>query len=97
MQLNFTGKNIELTDALKDAATKKFQHIAEHLPKIEHAHITFKVEREEQIAEITLHALGADFHAHAREDDMYKAIDLLVDKVKAQLKKHKEKLGDNHR
>ena len=47
-----------------------------------------------QKAESTLHLSGADIHAMAEEEDMYAAIDLLVDKLDRQILKHKEKKVD---
>jgi len=40
---------------------------------------------------------GADLHANAENEDMYAAIDALVDKLDRQVKKHKEKMTDHHR
>ena len=48
-------------------------------------------------AEVTMQLSGKTLHADATAPDMYAAIDVLVDKVETQLRKHKEKRIDNHR
>lgn len=50
------------------------------------------MEKVQKIAEATVHLNGGELHATAEADDMYAAIDLLIDKLTRQLNKHKEKL-----
>jgi putative sigma-54 modulation protein len=49
-----------------------------------------------QKAEATIHISGADLFAKAESDDMYVSIDKMVNKLDAQVRKHKDKLN-NHR
>ena len=51
-----------------------------------------KVERVQQIAEATLHVSGGELHATSEANDMYAAIDGLIDKLSRQLTRHKDKL-----
>lgn len=92
MQLHFTGRNIELTPALKTFATEKFERIQRRDAHITNVNITFHVEHVSHIAEANLHLDGAEIHASAKAEDMYSAIDALVDKLVIQITKHKEKL-----
>jgi putative sigma-54 modulation protein len=55
------------------------------------------VEKLRHKAEATMHISGGDIFAEAVEENMYAAIDGLVDKLDRQLKKHKEKITDHHR
>ena len=50
-----------------------------------------------QKAEATIHIAGGDLFAHADSEDMYAAIDLMMDKLDRQLVKHKEKAKDHHK
>ncbi len=43
-----------------------------------------------------MHLSGGKLHASAVQDDMYAAIDSLIDKLDRQVRKHKEKLSDHH-
>jgi putative sigma-54 modulation protein len=93
MDINFTGHGIELTAAIRDLTSKKFERIHRHFDKLSKINVVFGVENLTHTAESTLHVAGADFHASASADDLYKAIDELVDKLDRQLIKHKEKLA----
>ena len=93
MQLHFTGRNIEITDALKNFTEDKFQRLARHHANISNVHIVFHVENLTHIAEATAHVPGTEIHASAESNDMYVAIDELIDKLVAQITKHKEKIS----
>ena len=53
--------------------------------------VTFEVEKLRQIAKASVHVAGKVFHADASSEDMYQAVDGLVDKLDRQLKDHREK------
>jgi putative sigma-54 modulation protein len=97
MQIEYTGHGIDVTDALKTYVKDKFSRLERHFDKMIAAHFTFHVEKLEQIAEATLLVAKTEIHASASAEDMYSAIDSLVDKLDRQLVKHKEKLSDHHR
>ncbi len=94
MQLNITGHHVELTSALKDYVNNKFQKLERHFDHISNVQVTLSVEKQRQKAEANLHIAGGEVHACAENDDMYAAIDLLIDKLDRQLLKHKEKQVD---
>lgn len=96
MQINYTGHNMEVTPALKDFAQKKFDKLIRHFDRITAVNAVFKVEKLRQIAEATILVNKAELHASSESDDLYTAIDLLIDKLDKQLIKHKEKM-ENHR
>ncbi|MND07878.1 Ribosome hibernation promoting factor [compost metagenome] len=54
------------------------------------------MEKLQHKAEATIHVGGGTIHAEQTEPNMYAAIDILVDKLDRQVKKHKEKLTDHH-
>jgi len=91
MQLNITGHHIELTDALKDYVTSKLEKLERHIDTISNVQVTLSVLKQRHVAESTLHISGADIHGAAENEDMYAAIDLLIDKLDRQILKHKEK------
>ncbi|MFV2004877.1 MAG: ribosome hibernation-promoting factor, HPF/YfiA family, partial [Gammaproteobacteria bacterium] len=66
-----------------------------HFDKVSNTHVILSVENVRQKAEATVHMSGHDIFAECTEDDMYAAIDKLVDKLDRQVKKHKEKIT-NH-
>jgi putative sigma-54 modulation protein len=97
MQLNITGNNLDLTDGLKDHVKDKMSKLEAHFDHVTNAHVILRIEKENQIAEATVHVSGADLFAESTESDMYVAIDHLVGKLDAQIRKHKEKLKDHRR
>jgi len=91
MQLNISGHHVELTEALKDYVNDKFQRLERHFDQISNTNVTLQVEKLRQIAEATVNISGGELHAKAETEDMYAAIDALVDKLDRQILKHKEK------
>ncbi|MFD1804452.1 ribosome hibernation promoting factor [Mixta tenebrionis] len=92
MQLNITGQHVEITSALRDFVNNKFAKLEQYSDRITQVHVVLKVERVQQIAEATLHISGGELHATSEAEDMYAAIDSLIDKLSRQLTKHKDKL-----
>jgi putative sigma-54 modulation protein len=97
MQINVTGQHLNLTDSLRDYAMNKMQKLERHFDHVTNVHIILSVEKERQKAEATVHVSGRDLFADAVADNMYPAIDAMVDKLDRQVKRHKEKLTDHHR
>ncbi|EON93741.1 ribosome-associated, sigma 54 modulation protein [Marinobacter lipolyticus SM19] len=94
MQLNISGHHVELTPALKDYVSGKFEKLERHFDHISNCQVTLQVEKVRQMAEATLHVIGGEIHAKAENDDMYAAIDSLIDKLDRQILKLKEKNVD---
>lgn len=96
MNINFTGHNVDVTDALRDFTTEKFARLSRHHDKITSVKVIYDVEKLTQIAEATVHIPRHEVFARAEAEDMYSAIDDLTDKLVTQLQKHKEKERDGH-
>ncbi|HIJ29077.1 MAG: ribosome hibernation promoting factor [Gammaproteobacteria bacterium] len=91
MQLNITGHHVEVTPALNDFVTGKMEKLERHFDNVTNVHVVLGVEKLRQKAEATLHVSGADLFAECTDEDMYAAIDGLIDKLDRQVIKHKEK------
>jgi len=96
MQIHFTGHNVEVTPALRSFTEDKFNKLGRHFDRINSIKVVFDVEKLSQICEASIHVAKGELHARAESEDMYAAIDELVDKLDRQLIKHKEKIR-NHR
>jgi putative sigma-54 modulation protein len=96
MQLNISGHHVDVTEAMRNYAQDKMQKLERHYDHITNAHIVLTVEKLRQRAEATLHVSGAELFADADSDDLYAAIDSLIDKLDRQLIKHKEKTIGRH-
>lgn len=97
MQINFTGRNFEVTQSLKSYTEDKFNKLERHFDKITSIHVTLDVEKLSQIAEATIMIAKGELHARSESENMYASIDDLIDKLDRQILKHKEKIRDHHR
>ena len=96
MQLSVTGQQIDVTDSLRDYVSSKIEKIQRHFDLVSDVHCILKVEKLRHKAEATINVNGGQIYADSTEEDMYAAIDSLVDKLDRQVRKHKEKLVDHH-
>ncbi|HUF74277.1 MAG TPA: ribosome-associated translation inhibitor RaiA [Gammaproteobacteria bacterium] len=96
MQLTITGHHIDVTPALKNKIESKLAKVGRHFDHLTNIHCILTVEKLRHKAEATVHLSGGTIHADAIDEDMYAAVDALVDKLSRQVTKHKEKLTDHH-
>ena len=94
MQLNVTGHHVDLTDALHAYVEEKIGRLERHFEHITNIHVVLTVDNVRHHAEATAHIKGGEIFAEAQADDLYAAIDALVDKLDRQIIKHKEKVLD---
>lgn len=92
MHTTITGHHIEVTDSLRNYVNEKFQRLERHFDQVIDTHVILSVEKLVQKAEATVHVNGAKLFAEDSRDDLYAAIDALIDKLDRQIIKHKEKL-----
>jgi len=101
MQVNLTGHHVDITDPLRSYVDEKIARLERHFDHVTNVHVILSVEKLVQKAEATVHIAGADVFADAVHEDMYAAIDALVDKLDRQVLRHKEKIkshrGNGHR
>jgi len=99
MQIEITGQNVEITEALRSYVSEKTQRIERHFDNLISAHFILKLDKLVHAAEGTIHVGGRPnpVHAEASSEDMYAAIDELMDKLDRQVRRHKSKVTDHHR
>lgn len=93
MKYIVSGKNTEVSDALKNQAIKKLNKIEKFFKDDSECHLTFTVEKSRHIFEVTIMAKGFFIRAEETTDDMYASIDAVIDKLERQIRKNKTKLG----
>ncbi len=93
MQLNITGRHVEITDSLRDYVNSKFGKLERHYDHINNVHVILDIEKLQQKAEATIKVSGGELFATSQHQDMYAAIDGLIDKLDRQVIKHKEKVA----
>ena len=97
MQLSLTGHHVDLTTPMRDYVNNKMERLERHFDHVTDIHVVLSVEKQRHKAEATMNVSGGTLFADSVQEDMYAAIDSLVDKLDRQVKKHKEKLTDHHR
>ena len=93
MKFTMNGKNTSVTQAMMQQAQKKVGKLEKFFRPEAEAHLTFLVEKDRNIFEVTIQAKGLFIRAEENTDDMYKSIDLVMDKLERQIRKYKTRLG----
>ena len=99
MNISFQFKNFEPSAGLRDYAAKRFDKLAKYMPNADTAEVavTLTVEKTRQIADVIIDAGMVHITSRERSEDMYSTIDLITDKLEAQLRKLREKMKDRRR
>jgi putative sigma-54 modulation protein len=96
VKVSVTFRHTEPTDALKRYAQEKVHRIDKYFSRPLEAHIVLSVDSKDlQVAEVELHTHGIMIHGKEETEDLYSAIDLVMDKIERQIikQKGKSKLG----
>ena len=91
MNLHLSGHHIDVTPAMRDYVTSKFNRITRHFDQVIDVNVILSVEKLKQKIEANVHLSGKQIFVECHDADMYAAIDALVDKLDRQILKHKEK------
>jgi len=100
MKLVIQGKNIEITDSLREYVTQKIEKAVSHFQNlITEVDVHLSVARNprinsKQVAEVTIYVNGSVVRAEEGSENLYATIDLVADKISRQLRKYKEKRHD---
>lgn len=97
MRFDIRGKNIEVTEALKDYVEKRLSKLERFIEDVRVAQVTLSVEGESHKVEVTIPHNGIILRGEEETEDMYSSIDLVVDKLEKQIDKYKTKLYRRYR
>ena len=96
------AKNVELTESIRDYITKKVAKLDRFMKKGSETRFDISFSKtarnvnERNSAQITLRGAGFILRAEERSEDMYAAIDLVMDKILRQVERYKGKQSRNH-
>jgi putative sigma-54 modulation protein len=95
MKFHIRGKNVEVTDALREYAAKKVSRIERYFeaPPSSDVHVTLSVNKNKHTVEVTIPFQGVTLRAEEKSEDMYASIDLVIDKLERQIRKHKTRVN----
>jgi putative sigma-54 modulation protein len=101
MNLTISGHHLEVTPALRQYVTGKLDRITRHFDQVVDVKVLLTVEKmkekeKRQRAECNIHVKGNDLFAESAHEDLYAAVDDLVDKLDRQVVKHKDRMTDHH-
>lgn len=97
MQIELTGHRLIITAAMRNFVNEKFKRLERHFDHVINTRVVLSVEKKiHHQAEASLLVSRNKIFANATADDMYIAIDELIDKLDRQIVKHKEKIKDHH-
>lgn len=99
MKLVIQGKNIDITDAIREYVRQKIEKAVSHFQTLTtevdvHLSVARNPRIPKQIAEVTIYANGAVVRAEESSENLYASIDLVADKIARQLRKYKEKRSE---
>ena len=92
MKMNFAGKNMEVTDALREVTTKKLSKLDKYFQQDIEGNVTFSTQRNRKTIEVTINLPGTIIRAEESSDDMYASIDRAIDVLERQIRKYKTRL-----
>ena len=91
MNINLTGRHLEITPAIRERVTAKLGKIKRHFDNLIDISVILSVDKLKQKAEATVHMSGKTVFAETDDANLYVAIDNLVDLLDRQIIKHKDK------
>lgn len=94
MKVSIYGKNMQLTEALKEATIRKIKRLDKFFQQDVEAKVVLSVEKKIQKVEVTIPFNGRIARVEEYSDDMYNSIDEAVESLEQQIRKHKTKLQD---
>lgn len=99
MNYNIRGKNIEVTKSIREYVEKKISKLNKYFdtPPTSDVHVNLSVYNDEQKIEVTIPMPNLLLRAEEQHADLYAAIDLVVDKLERQIRKHKTKVNRKFR
>src|SRR5439155_21175194 len=101
MNLTISGHHLDVTPALREYVLTKLDRVTRHFDQVVDINVLLSVEKlkekeRRQKAEVTLHVKGKDIFIEQCHEDLYAAIDQLMDKLDRQVCRHKDRVQEHH-
>ena len=96
MRIEIRGRNVEVTDELREQVTQRFKRLGEQVSSLARLEVVVSEEQnpaisDKFVAEATLHLKGVTLHAHEASPEMTHTIHELAEDMRRQVKRHREK------
>jgi len=101
MNLTIIGNHLEVTPALREYVLTKLDRVIRHFDQVVDVTVRLCVEKQKekdrrQRAEVNVHVKGKDIFVESSHEDLYAAIDTLMDKLDRQVGRYKERVQNHH-
>lgn len=93
MKIQYRGKNIQVTEGLKEYIEKRLRRLDKYFGKAPEAIVSLSVEKERHRIEVTIPLNGFVLRGEEESSDMYSSVDLVIDKLERQMDKYKTRLN----
>ncbi len=102
MNMTIRGHHLEVTPPLREYVQTKLERVTRHFDQVVDVTVLLKIEKrrerdQRQKAELTMHVKGRDIFVEQAHEDLYAAIDLVMDKLDRQVMRRKDRQQDHHR
>jgi len=91
MNISITGRHMDVSDSIKEYATKKIQKLEKYFHQLIDANLIMFIIKQDHFVELLVNGDGVQFFASEKAGDMYSSIDLMMDKMENQIVRYKEK------
>ena len=91
MKLTVTGRNIEITDGIRNHLNDKIDKTIADLGEAADVHVALSVEKHRHFAEVTVKTKGFTLHSQDETEDLYTSMDKALEKMEKQIRKNKDK------
>jgi|GEM_PF-38215 len=101
VNLTINSRDLEVTPAMRMHVENGMEKIRKHFDHVIDATVFFMIDNATEkalrhTAELTIHLKGKELYAEAHNEDLYHAIDAVVNKLERQVAKHKGKTQNHH-
>ena len=94
MRFIITGRNIVVTEGLRNAVQEKIGKLEHYFTPDTEIHVTLSVEKDRQKIEVTIPLKGTIIRSEQTSTDMYVSIDLVEEIIERQLRRYKTRIVD---
>ena len=101
MNVTISGHHLEVSPSLREYVLTKLERVTRHFDQVVDITVLLSVEKQKekerrQKAEVNVHVKGKDIFVETAHEDLYAAIDQLMDKLDRQVCRHKDRVQDHH-
>lgn len=93
MKIILKGRNIEITQALRDYVDKRLGKLSRYIEGLDEAYVTLLVVKDRHRVEVTIPLNGLILRGEEETADMYSSVDLVIEKLEKQIEKYKTRIN----